>query len=113
MPSPEMAIGNGCFVKKRRRARVHHEPAAAAIFFLLLMAATVAGAPEVARPMSTLDYIDAILPSFTMPFLFTLWSGKRLESAFILHGAFVGVVGILLFTTMWVVLQVKDARIGS
>jgi hypothetical protein len=78
------------------------EVAVFAIFLLLLIAATLAGAPEVARPMSTLDYIDAILSSFAMVFLFTLWLGKRIESGFILHGALVGVVGILLFAIMWV-----------
>ena len=72
------------------------------IFLLLLIGLTLAGFPEVARPMSALDYIDAMLSSFAMVFLFTLWVGKRIESRFILHGALVGVVGILLFTTMWV-----------
>ena len=72
------------------------------IFLLLLIGLTLAGFPEVARPMSALDYIDAMLSSFAMVFLFTLWVGKRIESGFILHGALVGVVGILLFTTMWV-----------
>ena len=72
------------------------------IFLLLLVGATLAGFPEIARPMSTLDYIDAMLSSFVMVFLFTLWVGKRLESGFILHGALVGVVGILLFSILWV-----------
>jgi hypothetical protein len=66
------------------------------------MIATLAGIPEVARPMSTLDYIDAVLASFAMFFLFTLWLGKRIESRFVLHGALVGVAGILLFGIMWV-----------
>jgi len=78
------------------------EVAVFAIFLLLLIAATLAGTPEVARPMSSLDYIDAILSSFGMVFLFTLWLGKRIESGFILHGALVGVVGVLLFAIMWV-----------
>jgi len=52
--------------------------------------------------MSTLDYVDAILSSFAMVFLFTLWVGTRIEFGFILHGALVGVVGILLFAIMWV-----------
>ena len=78
------------------------EVAVFVIFFLLLIAATLAGAPDVARPMGTLDYIDAIVSSFAMVFLFTLWLGNRIESGFILHGALVGVVGIVLFTIMWV-----------
>jgi hypothetical protein len=78
------------------------EVAVFAIFFLLLIAATLAGVPDVAKPMSTLDYIDAIMSSFLMVFLFSLWVGKRIESLFVLHGTLVGVVGILLFTIMWV-----------
>src|SRR5262249_38141132 len=78
------------------------EVAVFAIFFLLLIAATLASVPEVARPMSPLDSIDAMLSSFVMVFLFSLWVGKRIESGFVLHGTLVGVVGILLFTVMWV-----------
>jgi hypothetical protein len=73
-----------------------------AIFFLLLLAATAAGVPEIARPMSTLDYIDAMVSSFVMVFLFTLWVGKRIDSAFVTHGVLIGVLGILLFTVMWI-----------
>jgi hypothetical protein len=73
-----------------------------AIFFLLLFAATVAGVPEIARPMGTLDYIDAIVSSFATVFLFTLWVGKRIESAFVMHGVLIGVFGILLFGIMWI-----------
>jgi len=72
-----------------------------AIFFLLLLAATAAGVPDIARPMSTLDYIDAMVSSFAMVFLFTLWVGKRIESAFVTHGVLIGVFSILLFTVMW------------
>jgi hypothetical protein len=73
-----------------------------AIFFLLLLVATVAGYPEIARPMGTLDYIDAMVSSFVTMFLFTLWAGKRIESALVLHGALIGVAGIVLFSTMWI-----------
>jgi hypothetical protein len=72
-----------------------------AIFFLLLFAATAGGVPQIARPMGTLDYIDAVVSSFSVVFLFTLWVGKRLKSAFVTHGVLVGVLGILLFTGMW------------
>jgi uncharacterized membrane protein YcaP (DUF421 family) len=71
------------------------------VFFLLLIAARLAGVPEIAKPMSPLDYVDALVSSFGMVFLFTLWVGKRIESGFILHGALVGVVGIVLFAIMW------------
>jgi len=73
-----------------------------AIFFLLLFAATVAGVPEIARPMSTLDYIDALVSSFAVVFLFTLWVGRRIESAFVVHGVLIGVLGILLFGIIWI-----------
>jgi hypothetical protein len=72
------------------------------VFFLLLFAATAAGVPGIARPMGTLDYIDALVSSFLTVFLFTLWVGKRIESGFVLHGVLIGVVGILLFGIMWV-----------
>jgi hypothetical protein len=73
-----------------------------AVFFLLLFAATVAGVPEIARPFSTLDYFDALVSSFVAVFLFSLWVGKRIESAFVLHGVLIGALGILLFGIMWV-----------
>jgi hypothetical protein len=72
-----------------------------AVFFLLLFAATAAGVPEIARPMGTLDYIDALVSSFAMVFLVTLWVGKRIESGFVLHGVLIGMFGILLFSIMW------------
>jgi hypothetical protein len=71
-----------------------------AVFFLLLLAATLAGVPDLARPMSTLDYVDALVSSFAMVFLFTLWVGKRIESGFVLHGILVGVVAVLLFVAL-------------
>ena len=72
-----------------------------AVFFLLLFAATAAGVPGIARPMGTLDYIDALVSSFVTVFFFTLWVGKRIESAFVLHGVLIGMFGILLFGIMW------------
>jgi hypothetical protein len=73
-----------------------------AIFFLLLLAATVAGVPEIARPMTTLDYVDAMLMSFVSMLVFTVWVGKRVDSAFVLHGLLIGILGIVLFTVMWI-----------
>jgi hypothetical protein len=69
-------------------------------FFLLLFIATQAGVPEIARPMSPLDFTNAIVSSFVMVFLFTLWVGKHIESRFVLHGALVGGVAVLLFVTL-------------
>ena len=69
-------------------------------FFLLLLIATLAGVPQLARPMSPLDYADAIVSSFVMVFVFTLWVGKRIESRFVLHGALVGGVAVLLFVML-------------
>ena len=67
------------------------------LFFSLLLAATLAGVPELASPMSTLDYIDALVSSFASIFFFTLWVGRRIESGFVLHGVLVGMVAMLLF----------------
>ena len=36
-----------------------------------------------------------------MVFLFTLWVGRRVESEFVTHGVLIGVLGILLFSIMW------------
>ena len=71
-----------------------------AIFFLLLLGATLAGVPAIASPLSPLDYADALVSSFVMVFVFTLWLGKRIESAFVLHGILVGAVATLLFLAL-------------
>jgi hypothetical protein len=73
-----------------------------AIFFLLLLGATLAGVPEIAAPMSTLDNIDAMVASFATMFLFTLWAAKRIGSALVLHGALIGLFGIVLFCILWI-----------
>ena len=78
------------------------EVAVLVVFFVLLIVAKLAGVPALASPMSPLDYVDALVSSFVMVFLFTLWVGKRIESGFVLHGALIGVVGIVLFSAMWV-----------
>jgi hypothetical protein len=77
------------------------EAAILAVFFILLLAATLAGVPEIAQPMSTLDNVDALVSSFVFFFLLTLWAGKRIESDFVLHGVLIGVTGVLLFSAMW------------
>ena len=71
-----------------------------ALFFLLLFAATLAGHPEWARPMSTLDYVDAMVASFAMVFLFTLWVAKGIETGFVLHGVLVAIVSIVMFVAL-------------
>jgi hypothetical protein len=80
------------------------------VFFVLLAAAALAGVPELARPESTLDLIDAMVSGFLMTFLITMWVGKRIESGFVLHGALIGVVGALLFTTLIFVLTGSPAQ---
>ena len=67
------------------------------VFFLLLGIFTLAGMPEVAAPMSPLDYVDALVASFASIYLATLWVGRRLESAFVLHGVLIGLVAFSLF----------------
>ena len=83
-------------------AGVVAEAAVFAIFFLLLAAAMAAGVPGLARPMGTLDYVDALVSSFASVFLATLWVGRRIESGFVTHGVLIGALGILLFGVMWV-----------
>ena len=78
------------------------EVAILAVFFLLLFAAMLAGVPEIAAPMSTLDNVDALVSSFVMFFLMTRWAAKRIDSDFVLHGALIGLTGAVLFTVMWV-----------
>jgi hypothetical protein len=80
------------------------------VFFALLAAAALAGVPELARPESTLDLIDAMVSGFLMMFLFTLWAGRRIESGFILHGALIGLTGALLFTALIFVLSGSPAQ---
>ena len=70
------------------------EAAILAVFFLLLLAFTLAGVPEIAAPMSTLDNIDALVSSFVMFYLLTLWAGKRIETDFVLHGVLIGLTGM-------------------
>ena len=48
-------------------------------FFVLLIVTRLAGVPGLARPMSPLDYADAMLSSFVMVFLFTLWVARRID----------------------------------
>lgn len=81
-------------------AAVLAELSVIAIFFVLLFGAMAAGVPEIARPLSTLDYVDALVSSFVMVFVFTLWVGRRIESGFVLHGILVGVVATLLFVVL-------------
>lgn len=66
-------------------------------FFLLLGIFTLAGMPEVAAPMSPLDYVDALVASFLSIYFFTLWVGLRIESGFVLHGVLIGLVAMSLF----------------
>ena len=69
-------------------------------FFLLLGLAWLAGMPEVAAPMSPLDYVDALIASFASIFVFTLWVGRRLQGAFVLHGFLIALVAMSLFLLM-------------
>jgi hypothetical protein len=70
------------------------------LFFVFLAAAALAGVPEVARPESTLDFINAMVSGYLLMFLFTLWASRRIESGFVLHGALIGLTGALLFTAL-------------
>jgi hypothetical protein len=72
------------------------------VFFLLLQAATLAGVPEIAKPMSPLDDVDALVSSFVVVLLLARWVGSRVETEPVLHGALIGAVAALLFTIMWI-----------
>jgi CDP-diglyceride synthetase len=80
------------------------------VFFVLLAAAALAGRPELARPESILDLIDAMISGFLMMFLLTLWACRRIESRYELHGALIGLTGALLFTALIVVLSGSAAQ---
>lgn len=40
---------------------------------------------------------SAVIGSFVMPFLFGIWTARKVEANFALHGVLVGVVGILIY----------------
>ena len=77
------------------------EVAVMAVFFLLLGVAQLAGVPELAAPMTPLDYADALVSSFISISLFTLWVTRPLESGFVVHGLLVALVAMSLFLLMW------------
>jgi hypothetical protein len=77
------------------------EAAVLALFFLILGIARVAGVPEIAAPMTPLDYVEALVLSFVGIFVFTLWVARPLESGFVLHGVLVALVATLLFLVLW------------
>jgi hypothetical protein len=41
-----------------------------------------------------------LIASAVMPFIFAMWVGKRIESRFVLHGALVGLVAVLIYTVL-------------
>ena len=69
-------------------------------FLLLLGVFWLAGMPEVAMPMTPLDYVDALVASFLSIYFFTLWVGRRIESGFVLHGVLIGLVAMSLFLAL-------------
>jgi hypothetical protein len=81
------------------------EVALMVLFFVFLAIAALAGVPELARPGSTFDFINAMVSGYLLMFLFTLWASRRIESGFALHGALIGLTGVLLFTTLVFVLS--------
>jgi len=40
---------------------------------------------------------SAVLGSFVMPFLFGLWTARKAQAYFVLHGFMVGAVGVLIY----------------
>jgi|SRR5579883_2928752 len=43
---------------------------------------------------------SAVVASFVMPFLFGMWAARKVDAHQILHGALVGVVGILIYLAL-------------
>jgi putative membrane protein (TIGR04086 family) len=39
----------------------------------------------------------AVVGSFITPFLFGIWTARRVKSQFVLHGALVGIVGVVIY----------------
>jgi hypothetical protein len=72
-----------------------------ALFFLILGLARLAGVPEVAVPMTPLDYVEALVGSFVSIFLVTLWVTRPLASGFVVYGLLVALVATSLFLVMW------------
>jgi hypothetical protein len=79
-------------------------------FLVFLAAAALAGVPQLARPESTFDLINAMVSGFLMMFLLTLWVGRRIDSGFVVHGALIGLTGALLFTALVFVLSGSPAQ---
>ena len=73
------------------------EASVMAVFFLLLGLAWMADIPEIAAPMTPLDYADALIASFVSIFLATRWVGRNLAGAFVLHGILIAFVAMSLF----------------
>jgi len=69
-------------------------------FFLLLGLAWLAGVPEIAMPMTPLDYVDALVASFLSIFIVTRWVARRLEGGFVVHGILIALVAMSLFLVM-------------
>ena len=42
----------------------------------------------------------AVGASLVMPFLFGVWTARRIESRFVLHGVLVGAVGVLIYVAL-------------
>jgi hypothetical protein len=44
--------------------------------------------------------VSILIASAMMPFLFALWVGRHIDSRFVLHGAFVGLVAALFYVAL-------------
>lgn len=44
--------------------------------------------------------VSILIASAVMPFLFALWVGRQIDSSFVLHGAFVGLVAALFYVVL-------------
>lgn len=44
--------------------------------------------------------VSIVITSTVMPFIFAIWVGRRIESRFVLHGALVGCLAILIYVAV-------------
>ena len=94
---PDMSTGQRILWGRILLAGFLAEASVMVVFFLLLGLAWLAGVPEIAAPMTPLDYVDALIASFVSIFFVTRWVGRRLEGAFVLHGILIALAAMSLF----------------
>ena len=82
-----------------KSARIHWGRAAAGGFFAEVLVLAIVF--PVLYLLGERAFLGSILvASAVMPFIFALWVGRYIESRFVLHGALVGVVAMLIYLVL-------------